>query len=141
MKVLLDNDIVLDFLLKRKKFFDDADEIFVRLQNLEFDGYIAAITPINAFYTCRKEIGKGSAFEAVGELLGLVEVCPVGKDVLQRAFSLDFSDFEDAVQCASAMAESLDAIVTRNTKDYKNSPMQVHSPSEFLEVLQTESAN
>ncbi len=62
MRVLLDNDVVLDFLLIRQPFYAEADEIFIRLQNKEFKAYISAITPINAFYTTRKEKGKDVAF-------------------------------------------------------------------------------
>jgi predicted nucleic acid-binding protein len=137
MRVLLDNDVVLDFLLVRQPFFLEADEIFVRLQNKEFRAYISGITPINAFYTTRKEKGKDVAFKTVEGLLKLVEVCRTNKLVLQNAFTLNFTDYEDAVQCASAMAENLDAIVTRNTNDYKNSSVKVYSPGEFLQFLQT----
>jgi hypothetical protein len=35
MRILPDNDVVLDFLLRRQPFFAAADEIFVRLQNKE----------------------------------------------------------------------------------------------------------
>ena len=135
MRVLLDTDVILDFLLKREPFFANADEIFVRLQNKEFRAFISAITPINAFYTTRKEKGKDIAFIAVEGLLKLVEVCRTNKSVLQNAFTLNFTDFEDAVQCASAIAENLDAIVTRNAKDYKNSPVKIYSPTEFLQIL------
>ena len=58
MRVLLDNDVILDFILTRQPFFAEADEIFVRLQNEEFMAYISTITPINAFYTTRKEKAK-----------------------------------------------------------------------------------
>lgn len=135
MRVLLDNDVVLDFLLTRQPFFIEADEIFVRLQNKEFRAYISAIIPINAFYTIRKEKGKDVAFSAVKDFLNLVEVAKTNKQMLQNAFSLNFTDYEDAMQCASAMAENLDAIVTRNTKDYKNASIKIYSPSEFLQVL------
>lgn len=135
MRILLDNDVVLDFLLIRQPFYAEADEIFVRLQNKEFDAYISSITPINAFYTTRKEKGKDVAFKAVEGLVNLVEVCRTDKSVLLNAFTLGFTDFEDAVQCASAMAENLDAIVTRNAKDYKNSTVKVYSPDEFLQNL------
>lgn len=135
MRVLLDNDVVLDFLLIRQPFFFRADEIFVRLQNKEFRAYISAITPINAFYTTRKEKGKDVAFKAVEGLLKLVEVCRTNKLVLQNAFALNFTDYEDAVQCASAMAENLDSIVTRNAKDYTNSPIKIYSPTEFLQTV------
>jgi len=137
MRVLLDNDLVLDFLLVRQPFFLEADEIFIRLQNKEFRACTSAITPINAFYTTRKEKGKDVAFKTVEGLLKLVEVCRTNKSVLQNAFTLNFADYEDAVQCASAMAENLDAIITRNTKVYKNSSVKIYSPSEFLQFLQT----
>lgn len=135
MRILLDYDVVLDFLLTRQPFFIEADEIFVRLQNKEFRAYISAITPINAFYATHKEKGKDVAFSAVEDFLKLVEVAKMDKQILQNAFNLNFTDYEDAVQCASAMAENLDAIVTRNSKDYKNSSVKVYSPSEFLQVL------
>ncbi len=135
IQILLDNDVVLDFLLVRQPFFVEADEIFIRLQNKEFRAYVSAITLNNAFYTTRKQIDKVTAFKAVEGLLQLVEVCRTNKAVLQKAFTLNFTDFEDAVQCASAMAENLDAIVTRNLKHYKNSPVKVYSPSEFLRIL------
>ena len=80
------------------------------------------------------------ARKEVRRLVRLVEIARTDKDVLQSAFDLPFKDYEDAVQCASAIAESLDAIVTRNAKDYANSPIQIYSPAEFLEVLLNESA-
>ena len=105
------------------------------MQNKEFEAFISTITPINAFYTTRKEKGKDVAFKAVEGLVKLVEICRTDKAVLQNAFTLGFTDFEDAVQCASAMAENLDAIVTRNVKDYKNATVKIYSPDEFLQVL------
>lgn len=137
IQVLLDNDVVLDFLLVRQPFFVEADEIFIRLQNKEFNAYLSAITPNNAFYTTHKQIDKATAFKAVEGLLQIIEVCRTDKAVLQKAFTLNFTDFEDAVQCASAMEENLDAIVTRNLKHYKNSPVKIYSPGEFLQFLQT----
>ena len=140
MRVLADNDIVLDFLLKRKPFYGEAKELFRLAARKKIEIYVASITPINAFYTIRKERDRATAFAAVRGVLELLSVCSTDKRTLQSAFSLGFSDYEDAVQCASAMAEGLDAIVTRNLRDYKNSPIPVHSPPEFLEVLRNESA-
>ena len=74
MRVLLDNDVVLDFVLQRQPFYAEAEEIFLVVQTGEFTGYISDITPINAFYTTRKEIaGKDVAFKAVEGLMKIVE--------------------------------------------------------------------
>jgi predicted nucleic acid-binding protein len=135
VRVLIDANIALDFVLQRNPFFVEADEIFFKLKNSEFVGFVSPITPINVFYTTRKEIGKDIAFIAVEELLNLTEIAETNKKSFQNALATNFKDFEDAVQHESAVAENLDAIVTRNKKDFSNSTIQVYSPSEFLAVL------
>lgn len=139
MRVLVDNDVVLDFLLKRQPFHGEVKELFRYAGRKKIDIYVASITPVHTFYTIRKERDLATAFVAVRGILELVSVCRTDKRTLMDAFDLGFSDYEDAVQCASAIAENLDAIVTRNLKDYKKSPIPVYSPTEFLEVLQNES--
>ena len=135
MRVLLDNDVVLDFILKRAPFDVEAKAIFDSAGRGEIKIYISTITSINAFYTTRKEKGKDIAFKAVEGLLKIVEVCRTDKSILQNAFSNNFTDYEDAVQHECAVAENLDAIVTRNAKDYKNASIKVYSPDEFLQIL------
>jgi len=137
IRVLVDNDVVLDFILKRPPFNVEAKEIFAGAGRGEIEIFVSAITPINAFCTTRKEKGKDIAFRAVEGLLKLVEIAGTDKQVFQNAFTLNYTDYEDAVQCASALAENLDAIVTRNAKDYKNSSIKIYSPSAFLQFLQT----
>lgn len=135
MRVLLDTNIVLDFVLARQPFFAEADEIFVKLQNGEFEAFVSAITPINIFYTTRKEKDKSIAFAAVNELLNLVRITRSDNYIFQNALSLGFDDYEDAVQHECATTENLDAIVTRNVKDYVNASIKIYSPNEFLHVL------
>jgi predicted nucleic acid-binding protein len=135
MRVLLDTNVVLDFVLLRPLFFDEADAMFLKLRNSEFEAFVSPITPINVFYTTRKEIDKATAFSAVEELLNLVQIAQSNIKIFQDALLIDFSDYEDAVQHESAVAENLDAIVTRNQKDFKNSKIKVYSPGEFLHVL------
>ena len=55
--------------------------------------------------------------------------------MLQNALTSPITDYEDAVQNECALAENLDAIVTRNTKDYKNSSVKIYSPTEFLQMI------
>lgn len=98
--------------------------------------FVSSITPINVFYITRKEKGREAAEKAVEFLLDTVQFCTTDFAVLENAHQLGFKDYEDAVQCASAMAEGLDGIVTRNTKDFEKSPIPVYSPLEFLGTLQ-----
>jgi hypothetical protein len=52
----------------------------------------------------------------------------VNKTVLERALNLPFKDFEDAVLHESARLVNADAIVTRNTADFKHSDIPVRLP-------------
>jgi hypothetical protein len=45
------------------------------------------------------------------------------------------TDYEDAVQHAAAQAAGLDAIITRDLKDYKHSILPVYSPADFLALI------
>jgi len=137
VRVLLDTNVVLDFILKRSPFNIEAKEIFVRAAQRQIKIFVSPITPINAFYTTRKEKGKDVAFQSIEKLLKIVQITKSDKYILQNALLLNFNDYEDAVQHECALAENLDAIVTRNTKDYKNSSVKVYSPAEFIQLLQT----
>ncbi len=135
MRVLSDTNVILDYVLERHPFHAEAEEIVLRVAKLDFIGYVSSITPINVYYTGRKLKGKDDTIKAVRRLLRLFEVCAADKRVLQNAFSANFNDYEDAVQHECAVAENLDAIVTRNPKDYKNASVKIYSPTEFLQDI------
>lgn len=135
MRVLIDTDVTLDFLLMRQPFAQEAREIFKACAQNRLAGYIAAITPVSVFSTARKAIGTENARALVGDLLTITAVCPLDGASLTAAQVLPIADFEDAVQAASAQAESLDAIVTRNGPDYAASPVPVLTPAELLARL------
>jgi len=88
------------------------------------------------FYVARKNLEKKQALKMVGDLMDTFEICSVNRDVLRSALRLDVTDFEDAIQSASALAEGLDFIVTRDAKDYKNSPVTVITPVNFIKKLE-----
>jgi hypothetical protein len=62
-------------------------------------------------------------------------VCPVDRDILESALNFNCNDFEDAVQICSAIAQGLDAIVTRNAKDFSGSNLPIYSPNDLLTQL------
>lgn len=137
MRVLIDTNVILDYVLERQPFHHEAEEIVLRVAKKDFVGYVSSITPVNVYYTGRKLKGRDDTIKVVRRLLRLFEVCAADKKVLQNAFLLNFSDYEDAVQHECAVAENLDAIITRSTKDHKNSSVKVYLPGEFLQFLQT----
>jgi predicted nucleic acid-binding protein len=131
MRALLDTNVVLDHLLAREPFADDAKAIWLALDQGRFEGFVAAITPVNVYYVTRKLSRASEAVQFVKSLLSICHVCTLDHTILQSALLLPFGDFEDAVQVAGAVAEGLDAIVTRDARDFAGSPLPVFTPAEF----------
>jgi hypothetical protein len=68
-------------------------------------------------------------------LVSITEILVINKDSILQALNSDFKDFEDALQNYSAeLYKEIDIIITRNTKDYKNSSLGVMTPDNYLKM-------
>lgn len=133
MRVLIDTNITLDFLLQREPFFQDAELLFQAIATEQIDGYVTATTLTDIFYIARKHTSSIElARQAVSEILTAMVICPIDRAVLESALDANLPDFEDAVQIFSAIAQKLDAIATRDTKGFASSPIPVLSVQELL---------
>ena len=136
MRVLIDTNISLDFLLQRSPFFQDAKLLFQAIESGQVVGYVTATTLTDIFYIARRHTRNvEKARQAVAETLNIMEICSVNRAVLESAFGLSLIDFEDAVQIACAVAQGLDAILTRDTQDFLSSPVVVLSVRELLQRI------
>lgn len=135
MRLLLDTNVVLDVLLARKPFVDDAAELFSVIEAGEATGYLGATTVTTVFYLAAKALGPTSAREHVQGLMTLFEVAPVSRLVLTAALQSKVSDYEDAVLAEAAREVGVDAVVTRNQKDFRRADIQVLSPAEAIRRL------
>lgn len=134
-RVLLDTNVVLDFLLDRAPFADAAAALWQANADGRIEAYVSVITPVNVFYIARKLKGAVMARQLVESLLAACRVCGPDRDMLLSALALPVKDFEDAVQVISAQAETLDALVTRDPDDYKGISFPILSPATCLEHL------
>ena len=136
MRVLFDTDVVLDLLLDRQPFSTPAADLFSRVERGDIRGYLCATTVTTIHYLAAKVVGTRRARTEVRRLLRLFEVAPVNRPVCEAALTGEFADFEDAVIYEAARHVDVQAIVTRNTRNFKHSVIPIHSPSEMLHLLQ-----
>jgi predicted nucleic acid-binding protein len=139
MRVLIDTNVVLDFLQEREPFVDDAAKLFERVDAGEVEGFIAATTITNIYYIVRRAAGAKVAGDAIAQVLTDLYICGVDRTVLEQAIALNFRDFEDAVQCACGMAHGVDIIVTRDASGFVGAGIRVMSPKELNNKLASES--
>lgn len=135
MRVLIDTNVVLDVLLEREPHVETASKLFALVDNGRVEGRICATTATTIFYIAAKSFGNRRARDQIHGLLGLFEVAPVGKDVLDNALDIDLPDYEDAVLHEAARAAGATVIVTRDRNDYANSTIPVLDPVELLAVV------
>ncbi|GLU54246.1 hypothetical protein Dfri01_37070 [Dyadobacter frigoris] len=60
------------------------------------------------------------------------EVAVLDDEIIEKGLNSNFSDFEDAIQYSSALKANCQIIITRNTKDFKESELPIMTPDEFL---------
>jgi predicted nucleic acid-binding protein len=136
VRVLVDTNIVLDFLLQREPFSQDAELLFQAIDSGQVIGYVTATTLTDIFYISRKHtLSIEQARQAVSETLTVMVICPVNRAVLESAFKSGLADFEDAVQIFCAVEQGLDAILTRDAKGFLSSSIPVLSIQELLQRL------
>jgi predicted nucleic acid-binding protein len=131
MRILIDTNVILDFLQNREPFVENAARLFERIDAREIEGFIAATTITNIYYIVRRAAGRVVAQDAIAQVISDLNICAVNLEVLEQALALNFEDFEDAVQYACAMAHNVDAIVTRDASGFVNAEIFIVMPGEL----------
>jgi len=137
VKVLFDTNVILDVLLDRQPFSDDAAELMSLVECSKMQGFLCATTVTTIHYLMAKSLDSRSAIKHIRLLLSLFDVAPVNRLVVENALECQFSDYEDAVIVESAKHAGVEYIITRNIRDFKKSSIPVYTPSGFLLVLQS----
>lgn len=137
MRVLLDTNIVLDILLAREAFLEEAKEIFLLIEDSKLEGFICATTMTTIHYLIGRETDKANADRLILDILTLFEVALVDKKVLQEASLNNGVDYEDSVIYTSAKEAKIDIIITRDKKGFRNSEISTLKPKEFLAFFTT----
>ena len=132
MSVIIDTNVVLDVLLERKPFVDAAAKIFSLVEESHIDAYLCATTVTTIDYLLTQSLSASQARDALRKLLSLFEIATVNRPVIERALAGRIHDFEDAVLSEAGSMAGVDAIITRNTRDFTKSTLKIFEPDEYL---------
>ncbi len=136
--LLVDTNVVLDVVLERRAWVEDASALLDAIAKGHAVGYVASHAVTTVHYIVERERDRSVAGTAVSDLLDLLQVVPLSSADFRRAVGLGLSDFEDAVQVAACLQAGADFLVTRNPKDFKGAPVSTRSPGEILALLNRE---
>ena len=129
---LVDTNVIIDMLLNREDA-DAACAVFDGAERGEYVLHICSLSFTNLYYSLRKILSREQRISALSQLREVLEVALVDSSVIDMAFNSGWRDFEDAVQHFSAVKDPfVSAIITRNTKDFKDSILEIVDSVDFL---------
>ena len=136
LAVLIDTDVIIDFLTDRGPFTKNARTIFQKSQEKTIEIFLAARSITNIFYILRKVYSVSERKQRLTDLCRSFSVVEIGCEIIEKALANnDFNDIEDCLQAECAKAVNADYIITRNIKDFTRSGIPAIPPEKLLRKL------
>lgn len=133
MRVIVDTCVIMDGLEKREPFWKDAHAIFQMAACRKAEFFLTAKSVTDIFYMeHRRTHDPALTKDVISRLLKLFYIADTTASDCRNALLSETADYEDAIMMETAFREKMDCIVTRNSRDYKNSHVPVNTPGDFL---------
>jgi predicted nucleic acid-binding protein len=139
MKIFVDTNILLDILMRREPFYENAAFIWNLAESKKIEGYISAVSVTNIFYLCRKTVGVEQAKEIIKIILRVFRISKVDFEVLKMAEEYNMKDYEDSVQFVCALQSNCSILITRNKKDFPKEELEMMDTEEFARYMSGQS--
>ena len=135
-KIFVDTDVIVDFLIDRKPFSEQAAIILTLSEYSHIRVYVSALTFANCYYILKKFSSHTKVISKLSQLAEMVEIIDVTKKSILDSLKSNFKDFEDSIKNESAKkVNQIKILVTRNIKDYRASDLSILSPEEYLRSI------
>lgn len=135
MKVLLDTNIIVDDALEREPFWEISEQVLELVEQKQVEGYISASTFGDLYYIIRKVRGRDWTITYLRQLVTFCQIATVDSTAINMALTINFRDFEDAIQYSTAVLNHLDAIITRNPRDFSVTTPRIMMPNQLIQEL------
>lgn len=132
MVLLVDTNVLIDYLGHRNGFEKAAHAIIAYCAREDVQGFVAFHSLPNIWYALRKE-PEECRRKGLRAICRVFTVTGASHDEVVRAINqTDFKDFEDCLQDRCAVEVNADYIITRNVKDFATSCTEAITPSDFV---------
>ena len=135
MKCMIDANIILDVLCKRKPHYISSSKVWKLCETNQIEGFVSVLTFVDIIYILRKQLDPEQIEYVLNSMKLIFNYVELSIEDLSEAASLRWDDYEDALQEVSAKRIKADYIITRNIKDYEQSKLIINTPEGFLSIL------
>ena len=136
MRVLLDTNIVLDYLGANQGFTDDAEQVFDLASERKDIQLVSSSAITDILYVLRRALkDREMVRRKYHSFRKRISILSVTEQDIDKAFDRDWKDFEDAVQYTVAESNHVDCIITRNKNDFEEDLIPCYTPREFIRIF------
>lgn len=132
MVLMIDANVVLDVLVRREPNYKYSSKVWKLCETGVCTGIVSTLSFANIIYVMRRELTPEKIEAVLKQLMMIFTFSDLSQSTLEEAAKLQWPDFEDAIQTATAKRVKADYIITWNVKDYVKSDIPVLTPAEFL---------
>lgn len=136
MNLLLDTNVLIDYLGRKPPFFGSAQRVVAA----GFFGDAKLWTPVqslkDAHYVLNRYVDSQSIQKAI--LAACEVITPIGltgEDAI-RAARLGWQDYEDCLIALAADKARADYLITRDLRSFDRSPVPTMAPDEWLRLME-----
>jgi len=131
-KLFLDTNVVIDLLGERDPFYVSAAKIATLADKGKIQIFVSALTYSTVYYLLSRFENKEVVKEKIRKFKVIAHTSDLTDMIIDKGLASKFSDFEDSLQYHSAVKKECNIIITRNSKDFKESEIPVLTPDEYL---------
>lgn len=135
MKILVDTNVWLDLILHRAPFEEDSKGCLMACVEESVDLCVAATSLKDVFYIASRCLDADEAYRAIRLILEIATATSVDDLVCRNALELEKPDYEDGIIAAAAIADKVDAIVSRDINAFSALSVPRFTPTELIEHI------
>jgi predicted nucleic acid-binding protein len=134
--LFIDTNIIIDLLAKREPFYDEAALLFTLADKQKIILNVSALTFANTNYILLQSKKPEESKLILRKLKLIVKVLSLDEKIVGLSLNdNNFKDYEDALQYFTALENEVDAIITRNLKDFQKAKLPVMTAAQFLKAI------
>jgi len=139
MRMMIDTNVALDFMLAREPYYADARKLMLLGYLKELELWVSGAQINDLFYLLTKggkKVYNEAARLSLQKLRACMGVYRVGEQEIDAALNSTWTDLEDACLYQAALNVKADFIITRNQQDFSLSSIKALDATEFFKYLE-----
>jgi predicted nucleic acid-binding protein len=138
MNLLLDTNVLLDFFMQRKPFYNDTLKLQIMQEFGDAELWCSAKSFTDIFYVLNKKAASKDIQKAFLVSLEFLRICSIDGNDIKTAASLGWNDFEDCLIEVAAQKLRADFIITRDPDGFREAKTSILTPQKLFEWFSTE---